>query len=40
MRDILAQKYGKEFDMTFGPGNGKAILHATAGRYDIYLRLV
>lgn len=31
-RDILAQNYGSEFDRTFGKGNGKAILHATAGR--------
>jgi hypothetical protein len=32
-RDILASNYGKQFDDTFGKGNGKAILHATAGRY-------
>ena len=37
VRDILAQNYGADFDRTFGPGNGKAILHATAGRYDVYL---
>jgi len=30
-RDILAKKYGADFDATFGRGNGKAILHATAG---------
>jgi Mitochondrial carrier protein len=33
VRDYLATKYGKDFDRTFGPGNGKAILHATAGRF-------
>ena len=32
-RDILSNNYGKQFDDTFGKGNGKAILHATAGRY-------
>jgi hypothetical protein len=32
-RDILAQNYGTSFDRTFGQGNGKAILHATAGRW-------
>jgi hypothetical protein len=32
-RDILTRNYGREFDSTFGKGNGKAILHATAGRY-------
>jgi Mitochondrial carrier protein len=30
-RDFLAQHYGSVFDNTFGKGNGKAIMHATAG---------
>ncbi|KAJ5272840.1 high copy suppressor of abf2 [Penicillium angulare] len=30
-RDYLAQHYGNEFDNAFGKGNGKAIMHATAG---------
>ena len=30
-RDYLALHHGTTFDATFGPGNGKAILHATAG---------
>lgn len=34
MRDYLAKNYGSEFDRTFGKGPGKAIMHATAGRYD------
>ena len=31
MRDYLSQHYGGEFDRTFGRGNGKAMMHATAG---------
>jgi len=30
-RDFLAKNYGDDFDATFGRGNGKAIMHATAG---------
>ncbi|KAJ5092697.1 high copy suppressor of abf2 [Penicillium angulare] len=30
-RDYLAKHYGNEFDNAFGKGNGKAIMHATAG---------
>ncbi|KAJ5885624.1 hypothetical protein N7504_011460 [Penicillium tannophilum] len=30
-RDYLALHYGNEFDNAFGKGNGKAIMHATAG---------
>jgi hypothetical protein len=30
-RDFLAKNYGENFDRTFGKGNGKAIMHATAG---------
>lgn len=30
-RDFLAKEYGDWFDSTFGRGNGKAIMHATAG---------
>ncbi|EAT86678.2 hypothetical protein SNOG_05614 [Parastagonospora nodorum SN15] len=31
VRDYLAQHHGGSFDRTFGKGNGKAIMHATAG---------
>ena len=31
MRDYLAKNHGDSFDRTFGKGNGKAIMHATAG---------
>jgi len=31
VRDWLAQNYGSGFDRTFGAGNGKAMMHATAG---------
>ncbi|KAF2471260.1 guanine nucleotide transporter [Lindgomyces ingoldianus] len=31
VRDFLAKNYGDGFDRTFGRGNGKAIMHATAG---------
>lgn len=31
-RDFLAKNYGDSFDRTFGKGNGKAVMHATAGR--------
>lgn len=30
-RDYLARHHGDFFDQTFGKGNGKAIMHATAG---------
>lgn len=30
-RDYLARHHGDTFDQTFGKGNGKAIMHATAG---------
>lgn len=30
-RDYLARHHGDVFDQTFGKGNGKAIMHATAG---------
>jgi hypothetical protein len=33
VRDYLGKNYGKEFDDAFGKGTGKAIMHATAGRY-------
>lgn len=32
-RDYLALHFGSDFDRTFGKGTGKAIMHATAGRY-------
>ena len=32
-RDYLALHHGDQFDQAFGKGNGKAIMHATAGRY-------
>lgn len=31
MRDYLATNHGDSFDRTFGKGNGKTIMHATAG---------
>lgn len=31
VRDYLAQHHGGSFDRTFGKGNGKAIMHASAG---------
>jgi len=31
VRDYLAKNHGNEFDNAFGKGNGKAIMHATAG---------
>ncbi|KXT17372.1 hypothetical protein AC579_3878 [Pseudocercospora musae] len=31
VRDYLATHHGSQFDATFGKGNGKAIMHATAG---------
>jgi len=31
VRDFLAKNYGDNFDSTFGKGNGKTIMHATAG---------
>lgn len=31
VRDFLAKNYGDGFDRAFGKGNGKAIMHATAG---------
>lgn len=33
MRDYLGQHHGDKFDNTFGKGTGKAIMHATAGRF-------
>lgn len=30
-RDFLSKNYGGTFDRTFGKGNGKAMMHATAG---------
>ena len=33
VRDYLATNHGEAFDRSFGKGNGKAIMHATAGRY-------
>lgn len=32
VRDYLAKNHGDTFDRTFGKGNGKAMMHATAGR--------
>jgi len=31
VRDYLAKNHGESFDRAFGKGNGKAIMHATAG---------
>ena len=33
-RDYLALHHGDQFDRAFGKGNGKAIMHATAGRLE------
>jgi hypothetical protein len=33
VRDYLGQHHGDKFDNTFGKGTGKAIMHATAGRF-------
>ena len=33
-RDYLALHHGDQFDRAFGKGNGKAIMHATAGRLN------
>lgn len=32
VRDYLAKNHGEKFDRAFGKGNGKAIMHAFAGR--------
>lgn len=32
VRDYLAKNHGDFFDRNFGRGNGKAIMHAFAGR--------
>lgn len=34
-RDYLSQHYGADFEGAFGKKTGKAIMHSTAGRYDI-----
>src|ERR1700753_1411740 len=31
VRDYLSNHHGAAFDQTFGRGNGKAMMHATAG---------
>ena len=38
-RDYLALHHGDQFDRAFGKGNGKAIMHATAGRCVVELSL-
>lgn len=35
-RDYLAKNHGADFDNAFGKGTGKAVMHATAGRYDLF----
>ena len=35
-RDFLAKNYGDSFDRTFGKGNGRAVMSATAGRCATY----
>ena len=37
VRDYLAEHHGSAFDNTFGKGTGKAVMHATAGRYVVSL---
>ena len=39
MRDFLTRHYGNNFDAFFGKGTGKAMLHATAGRYPPNLQI-
>lgn len=34
VRDYLALHHGNKFDTAFGKGTGKAIMHATAGRWE------
>ena len=34
VRDYLAKHYGEGFDRQFGKGTGKAVMHASAGRYE------
>jgi len=34
-RDFLATHYGSDFERVFGRKTGKAIMHSTAGRYDL-----
>lgn len=36
VRDYLAKNHGDKFDNAFGKGTGKAIMHATAGRWVLY----
>lgn len=40
VRDYLAKNHGNQFDSTFGRGNGKAMMHATAGRSVLSLSWV
>ena len=35
VRDYLAKHHGDSFDRQFGKGTGKAIMHASAGRFDM-----
>ncbi|CUS10014.1 unnamed protein product [Tuber aestivum] len=39
VRDFLSIHHGEKFDRAFGKGSGKAILHATAGRFVVILAL-
>lgn len=36
INDYLSKNYGKTFQNIFGKENSKAIIHATAGRYNIF----
>lgn len=38
-RDFLAKNYGTDFENAFGKKTGKAIMHSTAGRYDIIVNI-
>ena len=35
VRDYLAKHHGDSFDRQFGKGTGKAVMHASAGRYNL-----
>ena len=35
VRDYLAKHHGNSFDRQFGKGTGKAVMHASAGRYEL-----
>lgn len=40
VRDYLALHHGNKFDTAFGKGTGKAIMHATAGRWEEWTEIL